>query len=105
AAHSGKEFIKLIGKCHICKLIHYEMDMNREPSAVYNIRLVIELLEHLRIQHTNDKVKGTVVVRDNRKDCHLAFPKLIKFQFIVLRNTRKRFQIELFKAGNQGDLD
>ena len=81
------------------------MDMHRESSVVYDIRLIIKLLEHLCVQHADDKIKGAVIVGDNRKDCHLAFSELTQLQFIGLRNTCKGFQIEFLKAGNQGDLN
>ena len=72
---------------------------------MYNVRLVVKLLEHLRVQHTDDKIKGTVVVRNNRKDCHLALSQLVQLQLIGLRDACKGLQVKFLQTGDQGDLN
>ena len=74
-------------------------------STMDDIRLIIQLLEQLRIEHAHQKIEGTVVVRDDSKDSCLFLPDLRQFHFIILGDTCQRFQVELFQSGYERNLD
>ena len=47
APHGGQQLVKLVWQSDITELIHDEMHMDGQPTAVYYIRLIVELLEQL----------------------------------------------------------
>ena len=81
------------------------MHMDWQSAAVYLIGLVVKLLEKLGVEHTDNEVKGTVIVRDHRKDNGLFLTNTPKVHFVRLGNTRQGFQIELFQSCHKGDLN
>ena len=81
------------------------MDVYRQPAAMDNVRLIIELLEQLSIKHSHEEAEGAVIVRDYGKDRRFLLADTPQLQFIVLCDAGKTLQIELFQAGDQGNLD
>lgn len=81
------------------------MDVYRQPAAMDNVRLIIELLEQLSIKHPHEEAEGAVIVRDYGKDRRFLLADAPQLQFIVLCDAGKTLQIELFQAGDQGNLD
>ena len=75
APHGRKQLVKLIGKGDVGELVHDKVDMDREPAAVDHIGLIVELLEKLRIQHSNDEIEAAVVIWNDRIDGGLALTK------------------------------
>lgn len=96
--HRGEQLVKFVRQRDVRELVHTEMDVNGKPAAVDDIRLVIKLLEHLRIEHSHEEIEGTVVVRDNSEDCRFLFSQAPQLHFVVLGYARKAFQIELFQT-------
>ena len=76
APHGGKQLVEFIGQGNIRKLVHNEMHMDGQPTAVYYIRLIVELLEQLGIEHPHNKVKTGVIVGDHGKMAVFFSPKL-----------------------------
>ena len=79
--------------------------MYREPAPVDDIRLVVKLLEELRIQHADDEIERTVVVGNDGEDRPLFLPQKRQFHLIGLRDSSKGFQIEFLQPGEKRDLD
>ena len=96
--HRGEQLVKFVRQRDVRELVHTEMDVNGKPAAVDDIRLVIKLLEHLRIEHSHEEIEGTVVVRDNSEDCRFLFSQAPQLHFVVFGYARKAFQIELFQT-------
>ena len=79
--------------------------MDRQPPAMLKVRLSVELLEQLGVEHSDDEIVGAVAVRDHRKDGGFPLPDFPQLHFICLANACQRGQVELFQVGDQGDLD
>lgn len=45
ASHGSQQFIKVIRQCHICKLVHDEMYMDRQSATMDLVCLIVKLLE------------------------------------------------------------
>ena len=105
ASHGGKELVKIIRQGHVGKLVHDKVDMDRQPPAMLKVRLSVELLEQLGVEHSDDEVVGTVAVRDHGKDGGFPFPNFSKLHFVCLGDARQRSQVELLQMGDQGDLN
>ena len=105
APHGGKQLVEFIRQGNIRKLVHNEMHMDRQPAAVYHIRLIVELLEQLGIEHPHNKVKTGVIVGDHGKNGRLFLTQTPQFHLVCLRHAGQRFQIELLQPRHQCDLD
>ena len=105
ASHGGKKLIEIIRQGHVGKLVHDKVDMDRQPPAMLKVRLSIELLEQLGVEHSDDEVVGAVTVGDHRKDGGFPFSNFSQLHFIRLGDSRQRSQVELFQMGDQGDLN
>ncbi len=81
------------------------MHRHGKPSTVDEIRLMIKLLEQLGVEHSHEKVKGAVIVRDHGENRRFLLSQTPQLQFIVLGNAGQTVQIELLQAGDQRDLD
>ena len=66
---------------------------------------VVELLEELGVEHSDQEIKGAVVVGDDREDRGFALPHQRQLQLVVLGDGCQGFQVELLQAGDQRDLD
>ena len=96
--HGGQQLIKLIRERDVRKLVHDKVYVNGKASAVNHVRLVIQLLKQLRVEHADNEIEGTVVVGDNGEDSSFPFADHRKFHFIGLRDSRKGFQVEFLQA-------
>ena len=62
-------------------------------------------MEQLGVEHTNDEVEGTVIVRDAGEDYGFLLAQTPQIQFVCLSDTGQGFQVELLQSGNQRDLN
>ena len=79
--------------------------MDRQPPAILKVRLSVELLEQLGVEHSDDEVVGAVTVGDYRKDGGFPFSNFSQLHFVRLGDSRQRGQVELLQMGDQGDLN
>ena len=105
ASHGGQELIELIGERNIGELVHHEMHMNGESAAVNYIRVVIELLKKLGVEHTDNEVERAVVIGDNGKHSGLLLPQLAEVKVVGLGNRSKAVKVELLQSGHKCDLN
>ena len=103
--HGRQQLVKFIGQGDVGELVHDEVDVDWEPSAVPVVGRVVELLEELGVEHSDQEIKGAVVVGDDREDRGFAFPHQRQLQFVVLGDGCQGFQVELLQTGDQRDLD
>ena len=64
---------------------------------MHNVSRIVELLEQLRVEHTDDEVEAGVIVRDDGKHSGFSFSHERQFQLVVLGDGSKGFQIELLQ--------
>ena len=74
--------------------------MNRQPAAVLYIRAVIELLEKLRIKHTDNEVQRTVVFWNESENSRFLHAHAGKIHLIGLAQCPHRGNIELLQMGD-----
>ena len=71
----------------VCKLVEHQAYRHRQAAHVYLVRLVIQLLKCLGIEHTDKEIKAHVIaVRDYTENSLLAFSQLGKLQIILVGN-------------------
>ena len=104
-AHGRQQLVKLIGQGDVCELVHDEVDVDREPPAVPVVGGVVELLEELGVEHSDQEIKGAVVVGDHREDCGFSLPHQRQLQLVILGDGCQGFQVEFLQTGDQRDLD
>ena len=68
ASHRRQQLFKIIRQSDVGKLVQYEMHMHGKPAVMLSVRREIELLEHLGVEHADQVVEGTVVVRNAAVD-------------------------------------
>ena len=74
-AHGGLEPCIPVRQGHIGELVEQEPHGDRQLPAVYLVRLIVELLEGLGIEHPHQEIERYVVaVRDDAEDGLLALP-------------------------------
>ena len=70
-----------------------------------HIRLIVELLKELGVEHPDDKVETAVVVGNDRIDGGFPLSQTPQLHLIVLRDAGQRVQVELLQTGDECDLD
>ena len=56
-AHGGEYLVELIRERDIRKLVHHAVDMNGKLPAMNMVGAVIELLEELCVEHSDDEIE------------------------------------------------
>ena len=103
--HGGQLDLKVVWQTDIGKLVHQEMDRDRQAAAMLMVGAVKQLLEKLLIQNRHQKVEAGVAVGDQRKQRHPFFTHVLQMQFIRGRQGNEGIQIELLHVGRQCDLN
>ena len=76
-AHGGLEPGIAVREGNIGELVKHQPHRNRQAASMHLVRLIVQLLEGLRIQHTHQEIQGGVVaVRDDAEHRLLPFPQL-----------------------------
>ena len=72
-----------VGNFLVCELVKEAGHMDGEPAVVNFQCPVAEDIEHLRIHHGTDEVKGRVGIRNHRKQDAFFIAQLFKLQFVI----------------------
>ena len=79
--------------------------MNRQPAAVFIIRLITEQIEKLTLEHGDHEIKGGVRVAHNEEQGGFSVAQGIKFQIVILHQIPQFLNIEWGKSGSAANQD
>ena len=65
------------------KFIKQKPDMNRQFAVVFVVRFITKQIEKLRLQNSDNKIKGVVGIAHYEEKRGFPVAQCIKFQFII----------------------
>ena len=79
------------------------MHRHRQASFVYAVRLTVQRLDKLRVNHTDQIVEGFVRIRDAAEQRNFALAQFLQMQFVRHSQLGNRRQVERGKAHTHAD--
>ena len=77
------QLFKVRDLADVGRLVDEAPDMDREPPAVYIVRLLAEQVEELAVDHGNKEIECRVGVRHDQEQGCLPVPERIQFEFVI----------------------
>ena len=84
-------------------LIHQAMHRHRQASFVYTIRLAVQRLNKLRVDHANEVIQRLIRIGDAAEQRDFAFAQFLQVQLVRHRQLGDGRQIERGKAHTHAD--
>ena len=84
-------------------LIHQAMHRHRQASFVYTIRLAVQRLNKLRVDHANEVIQRLIRIGDAAEQRDFAFAQFLQVQLVRHRQLGDGRQIECSQAYTHAD--
>ena len=104
-AHGGQGLVKLLRQGHVGELVQHHPHMDRQPSMIHMVSLIIELLNDLGVEHTHEVGQRRVVVGDDGEDGRLYLSDVADVHIVVVGDRADLVHIERRQSDCQGDVD
>ncbi len=105
AADGGNQLIKAGYLSDVRKLVKQKADMNRQFAVVFVVRFVAKQIEKLRLQNSDNKIKGVVGIAHYEEKRGLSVAQCVKFQFIIGHEFAQFLNIKGGKPRTAGNKD
>ena len=104
-AHGGQGFVELLRQGHVGELVQDHPHMDGEPPPVHMVGLIVQLLDDLGVEHTDEvRKRGIVVGNDGEYGC-LPLPDLADVHIVVVGDGADLIHIERRQPDGQRDVD